>query len=318
MTISCIYQGHRKTYTFDCDEIVIGRGSASGGADLKLDPDLRVSRRHARMFVDGGQCFIEDLGSRGGVSVNHAKIVAPWELHAGDVVKIGDTMIALEQEISPMLDEDGEIIATLDGSSPKRKIEPEPEAEVTEFFRKEDMDEANIGEGGRVVARLNGWESRMFTADTGDAELNERLGLLYELPLQFAVEEEPDTLWKLILNRSLELIPGAERGSLLDYDPATDTLEMRYCIPEDEEPPVDRSLIREVAGKGMAAVWSRDTDDAESSHSGIYAPLIRNEAVIGILYVDSPAIESAFSDDEMNLLQTVAHYAGAVLGLRRW
>jgi len=318
MTISCIYQGHRKTYTFDCEEIVIGRGSASGGTNLKLDPDLRVSRRHARMFVDEGRCYIEDLGSRGGVSVNHAKIVAPWELHAGDVIKIGDTLIALEEEVSPMVDEDGEIIATLDSSSPKRPEETESKAEVTEFFRKEDMDNANIGEGGRVVARLNGWESRMFTAKTGDAELDERLALLYELPLQFAVEEEPDTLSKLILNRSLELIPGAERGSLLDYDPATDTLEMRYCVPEDQEPPVDRALIREVAGRGMAAVWSRDTDDLEASHSGIYAPLIRNEAVVGILYLDSPAIESAFSDDEMNVLQTVAHYAAAVVGLRGW
>ncbi len=270
------------------------------------------------MYVEQGSCFIEDLGSRGGVKVNHAHIAAPWKLRVGDVVKIGDTLISLEEEISPLLDEDGEVIATLDSSLPQRTSQPETESEVTEFFRREDMDEANIGEGGRVVAHLNGWQCSMFSLDTGDSALNKRLALLYELPLQFAVEEEPDTLWKLILNRALELIPGAERGSLLDYDPATDTLEMRHCIPESAEPPADRSVIREVAGKGMAAVWSSDLGDGESSHSGIYAPWIRNEVVSGIHYLDSPQIESAFSNEEMNTLQIVAHYVAMVFSLRNW
>ena len=65
-------------------DMVIGRA---------LDTDIRVagrhtSRRHARVFIDGGLVMIEDLGSLNGITVNE-KTVRKLELHDGDVLNVG-------------------------------------------------------------------------------------------------------------------------------------------------------------------------------------------------------------------------------------
>jgi len=49
----------------------------------------RVSRRHARLVVNGGSATLEDLGSKNGSFVRGARILAPTKLQAGDVTRIG-------------------------------------------------------------------------------------------------------------------------------------------------------------------------------------------------------------------------------------
>lgn len=50
-----------------------------------------VSRRHARIFVDGltGRVLVEDLNSTNGTSVRQKPITAPQTLRDGDVLQIG-------------------------------------------------------------------------------------------------------------------------------------------------------------------------------------------------------------------------------------
>ena len=62
---------------------------------LSLDEDTQVSRRHARISVQGGQAVVEDLGSTNGTSVNDQPIHAPRSLSPGDRVRIGLTVIEL-------------------------------------------------------------------------------------------------------------------------------------------------------------------------------------------------------------------------------
>jgi serine/threonine-protein kinase len=60
------------------------------------DPQTKVSRRHARVFRQGAQYFIEDLSSANGTYVNgtlHLQPKTPHALHNGDVVKLGETML---------------------------------------------------------------------------------------------------------------------------------------------------------------------------------------------------------------------------------
>jgi predicted component of type VI protein secretion system len=62
---------------------------------LHLDADEQVSRRHARVTVQGGQASVEDLGSTNGTYVNEQPIHAPRPLSPGDRVRIGTTVIEL-------------------------------------------------------------------------------------------------------------------------------------------------------------------------------------------------------------------------------
>ena len=62
------------------------------GRDPSLDVALdspKVSRRHARIEIRGTEAIIEDLGSKNGTFVRHARIERATRLHDGDEVHIG-------------------------------------------------------------------------------------------------------------------------------------------------------------------------------------------------------------------------------------
>src|SRR3954470_20860372 len=62
---------------------------------LHLDADTQVSRRHARISVQGGQVVAEDLGSTNGTYVNEQPISSPRPLRPGDKVRVGLTVLEL-------------------------------------------------------------------------------------------------------------------------------------------------------------------------------------------------------------------------------
>jgi DNA-binding winged helix-turn-helix (wHTH) protein len=66
-------------------ENIIGRDPAS---DVWLDIP-GVSRRHARMVVDGTEVTVVDLGSKNGTTVGDVPVVEPVALHDGDCVRFG-------------------------------------------------------------------------------------------------------------------------------------------------------------------------------------------------------------------------------------
>jgi DNA-binding winged helix-turn-helix (wHTH) protein len=66
-------------------ETVLGRGPDVG---ILLQDDS-VSRRHARVLVDG-EARVEDLGSKNGTFVNGVRVRDPRQLTDGDQIQIGD------------------------------------------------------------------------------------------------------------------------------------------------------------------------------------------------------------------------------------
>ncbi len=63
---------------------------------IRLD-DTYVSQMHARLSGDDGTWRLEDLGSTNGTFLNDRKVSEPVEVHAGDVVKIGKTVLELRR-----------------------------------------------------------------------------------------------------------------------------------------------------------------------------------------------------------------------------
>jgi hypothetical protein len=80
---------------------LIGRVDPNRGirpeVDLsKYDPAARVSRRHARIVVQGTQFFIEDLGSANGTVINGSTKLSQGNRHllmSGDELKLGETTL---------------------------------------------------------------------------------------------------------------------------------------------------------------------------------------------------------------------------------
>lgn len=88
-----IVEGPQAGRQLPLDQVVdIGREPS---LPLHLDEDTQVSRRHARIAVQGGQVVAEDLGSTNGTYVNDQPINSPRALSPGDKVRIGLTVLEL-------------------------------------------------------------------------------------------------------------------------------------------------------------------------------------------------------------------------------
>jgi hypothetical protein len=77
--------------SLDGRPILIGRADDS---TLVLDDDY-ASTRHARLGFQGGDWFLEDLGSTNGTYLDRAKVTAPTRVPPGVPIRIGKTVIEL-------------------------------------------------------------------------------------------------------------------------------------------------------------------------------------------------------------------------------
>ena len=84
----------RKVGTFRLTEpLEIGR---SESCRVRID-DTYVSQVHAKLYGKNGAWYVEDLGSTNGTYLNDQRVASPAEVHAGDVVRVGKTLLELRR-----------------------------------------------------------------------------------------------------------------------------------------------------------------------------------------------------------------------------
>jgi hypothetical protein len=74
-------------------QVQIGRDAS---CDITVD-DAYVSQQHARLYGEDGSWFVEDLGSTNGTYLNDRRLASPAPVHAGDVVRVGKTVLELRR-----------------------------------------------------------------------------------------------------------------------------------------------------------------------------------------------------------------------------
>jgi hypothetical protein len=75
-------------------ETTLGRSPA---CVIPLENDTFASSVHARVFARGSELWLEDLGSRNGTFLNSRRLAAPAQLHRGDRVKVGTTLLEISR-----------------------------------------------------------------------------------------------------------------------------------------------------------------------------------------------------------------------------
>jgi len=84
------------TFTLEGDQINIGRDSTN---EITIN-DAEISRRHARLTLQGGKYVLEDLGSTNGTFVNGQRLAGPRVLKAGEVVSFGEQIVLVFEVIT--------------------------------------------------------------------------------------------------------------------------------------------------------------------------------------------------------------------------
>lgn len=301
MRIIYSHQSKESFKDFAATEIVIGRPHAGVTVDLDLTPDTKVSRPHARIWTEFGKYWIEDLNSARGTRVDGEEIkgLGRRRLRPGDTVSIGESILRLD-------------IPTEKEEESVRTLPPdEPESELV----------------GGITLTLDAVKPAFLPAEAA-TDSERRLALLYELPLRFAEEVHLNELLRLIVERAVDVIPGATRGALLVRERQTGQLLLAASLPTDN-PAVSTTLAQKAIECREGFIWSRPTSVAEDDEdkaaavpgsafehnieSAIFAPLLSKREALGVVCVDNQKISSAFHRDDLWLLQALAHYAATAV-----
>jgi adenylate cyclase len=283
--------GNERIFDEPRDEIIVGRQHEGAKVDIDLSPDLRVSRRHARISYDGGY-WLEDLGSSNG-TVLDGQLVQPETriaLCSGQSIGIGDTLLMVE--IPTGLNE---LISALSGNetinySPGR-LEPE----------------LDIGEVIDATAPP-------FDADHPiDPARAQHMALLYELPLRFGEQTDLDSLLQVTIEALVQIIPAASRGALLIKELATDELLLKAHVPSGR-PSVSMTLAQRAMGRRQGLIWRRVADPSRSQivnriEAGMYVPLVYKGEVVGVVCVDNSDQGTTFAAEDLRIMLAAAHHA---------
>jgi predicted component of type VI protein secretion system len=116
-----------KTFQLAAGEILIGRDPSS---PLPV-ADAEVSRKHARLYFQGGYYVVEDLGSTNGTFVNGRRLAGPEVLQSGDVIHLGENVSLVFEQVE--FDPDATIIGTGALRPARTTPSPQPQPEPSMY-----------------------------------------------------------------------------------------------------------------------------------------------------------------------------------------
>lgn len=282
------------------DSVLIGRDAGMWAVGLDLSPDVTISRRHAMLTFRDDSFWLEDLGSRGGTWVNGERITRAVQVKPEDRLKVGQT--------------DLQICANHNSGQIDRLNDTEPVPL--------DGDDA-MPEQGSVTSSVSATESPTTLllreqASHASLELVERrLTAFYELSAALGTAQTVEPLLKTVITHLCKAIPGAQRGALLLREGRK--LHLKAYLPERIKPSVSLYLARMAIDRQEALTWRQDAPgelgkltDSIVWHGikcAMYAPLIWQEELLGIVYVDNYISNDAFNQDDLLLLVAMASQA---------
>ena len=274
------YQGQKHTFR---SQLTIGRKSDNS---IRLI-DAKVSRNHAKITGTQDGFLIEDMESSNGTLVNGENVDSRL-LKSGDTITVGFTEFRFsEKEVDSSQINDP--LATI---AIERRMPDLTETQIAEHVSSAMGDDSNLQ---RLQAIM-----RMNRAIGGD--------LVLEMVLEKILEE-------------IFLMFNPERGAVLALNEGTGELDI-VCSKVKaggnglETSLISRSILNKVLEDSVGILVDDATQDDRFSlsesvsldkiRSVLCVPLIRQDEVIGIIYLDASSQVKAFTEDDLELLISIA------------
>ena len=283
--------------------ITIGRGS-SNDVDIQ---DPFASRYHAKIVPLGSEEYeIQDVGAKHPLKVN-GRIVSRKCLADRDQIAVGGSVLVFRTEETGV-------------------------GTQVEFIGPEDMAQETVEVASFDAKNTGFFVPSSSSEDTKSPFLRRdrrRLLLLCEFGRNVnSLIEEPSRIQDEILKTLFKTLD-AERGfiALVDKNSGELTCELVHDKgPEEsgEDLKVSRTIIHKVHKEGAAiltvnALKDSHFEQAESVRefkirSALCAPLLYQDVVLGVVYLDNRAAVGSFSKDDLIFLTAVCQQAGIALG----
>ncbi len=174
----------------------------------------------------------------------------------------------------------------------------------------------------RIAAKLDASDAP-YSVGTSTALDQERMALLYELPLRFGKGGPIPEMLQETVARISKVVPGASYAALLVKDRTSGDLLLLAHVPSGA-PAISMTLAKRVLDTREACVWVRGQGESTASldvqgvQSGIYAPLLWNGEALGVFAVSNRERGSEPGNDDLRLIVALAHHAAMALANSRF
>lgn len=174
-----------------------------------------------------------------------------------------------------------------------------------------------------IAAAMDAGSAAFGGDQAGQAEMIQKLSPILEITSGAGEETRFETVLQQVVQHALDSIAGAERGAFLLRNPVTDALLLSAYVA-DGEPAVSETLSRRAMREKKGFIWQRGfSGDPSASlasleiQSGMYVPVLWKGQPQGVICVDNPKNDQAFSEDDLRMLLSIANYVGIVLANRQ-
>lgn len=276
--------------TIDAPVVTIGR-SAECSIPIK---DRFLSRKHAEVVQIGGEWVLRDCESANGTLLNGLRVRQEVRLRPGDRIGVGDCELVFEADVPAPSQ-----VITLDGPASHTIASSILLSDVTSQPDEEDR-------------------------------APERTKLLNALALEMIADRPMEALFDFILDRVMHLLsPSRAALALLAPDKEKfSTVRVRRSDDSDSNDlAISRTLLKDVVeekkvvsfvdGIGDEKLLSAKSIIGQQIRSALCAPLLVDNVVLGVLYVDFRITHGAPSAADLRLLAQVAQFAAAKLETTR-
>ncbi len=247
--------------------------------------DIAISRRHARVVLDAGAFFVEDIGGRNGTFLNGEQIRGRARLADGDAIQMGSTVVHV---VDPQTAENAPPPAELGGLV-----------------------------GTSIFRTLDDIADHAAAGDAAPARLAARLNALTQFHRSLAGAIALDTLLEQLLQHLFAVLRPEEGVILLrEADGTLRTAASRRLPGAAGDLLVSRRLVEEVIDKRTAALVTDVAIDerfAESQsvlgagvRSILAAPFSDAEGCVGMVAIDSRTTVRRFGEEDLDLLVSLA------------
>lgn len=277
------------------------------GCDVVVD-DEAASRRHCTITAREDVCVVSDLQSANGTFVNEKRI-ASAELHRGDKIRIGSTVIELIDATAmatgarlPQSTTSLSLVEARSQTIVQRAVDPTKLEFLSQVYKRKD--EAGLLQSAQKY-----------------------LTTLHKVSEILARAASVEALFDSIVSAILE-VSGGDRAAILmrPRDTASNEVDIVAVRTKDGKASgavtLSRTVVLDVLEKGISIF----TDDAladdryvggesivrQRIRSVMCAPMRTTDQILGVLYVDS-MMAREFSEAELELLAAVGNQAGIAL-----
>jgi transcriptional regulator with GAF, ATPase, and Fis domain len=271
---------------------------------IVLEDDL-CSREHAEVYCGSdGRWVLRDLNSLNGTKINGERIIGEKELSPQDAIHLGRTTLVFVEDMSQLPDMPA--ISTSDSVTIKKRL-----AQIRYLTPFPPATPAS-GQPGDTISP--------------EHTISRDLAQLYRLALEMGSAGSFDDLIRIVLEGLLDNIP-ADAGAIL-MDRGGEELELieyrnRASTPPTSYVKVSQFLTREVL-TSREAVLAEDVSSIPSlqnrksiqvvgATSLICAPVIFNEAVLGIVHLYSMNPARPLDAEDLEFVLAVARQLGVAI-----